>query len=106
MLPGVPMPGEPNASTTVLLVSLKTEGEQMGQIASLLDQLGIPAGDPILESRTQPPGCIAVRVPTDRLVEVLLALEYHGFKRVRGYPDDDHASGLYHPRAPDPWQPG
>lgn len=77
-----------DAADAVLVIRLKTDLEQVGQIGSILERIGIQAKGPIPGCATDPPGHVSVRIPADRLIEALLTLEDHGFKRVRGYPED------------------
>ena len=72
----------------LLVVNLKSDEEQVGQILAILGRLNIAVD--VLEpaASTRERATVVLRIPPDRLVEAVLALEYHGFSRVRAYRRD------------------
>lgn len=76
------------ASGAWLVVDFQSETEQIERIVTILSRLEIRA-DLVGPGATAPgPPAVAVRVPTDRVVAAVLALEQHGFRRVRAYGGD------------------
>ena len=74
---GAPEPG------TLLAVALKREPAQVAEIVRVLGDLEIvverlPAG-------AEEDGRVLVRVPAGRVLEAVLALNYHGFAEIRVY---------------------
>jgi hypothetical protein len=72
---------------TVLVIGLQTQDDQVSRIMGILRQLEIPAA-----LGPTGAGAVAVRVPADRVVAAVLALEQHGFLRVRAYGETDPSS--------------
>ena len=68
-----------------LVVSLQSEDDQVARIVTVLRQLQIPVD--VMGSGAGPaePSAVAVRVPAELVTAAVLALEQHGFTRVRAY---------------------
>lgn len=77
------MTAEPDEATW-LVVNLKSEDEQIAQIVEVLRQLEIPARVVDHAERAERRR-VTLRVPADRVVAAVLALEQHGFTRLRAY---------------------
>lgn len=73
------------APSAWLVVDFQSETEQSARIVAILSQLEIPADLVGPGAAPSEPPAVAVRVPTDRVVAAVLALEEHGFRRVRAY---------------------
>src|SRR6266850_2667670 len=72
-----------SVSGTLLAVALKQEPAQVAEIVRVLSDLEIvverlPAGP-------QDDGRVVIRIPPARVLEAVLALNYHGFAEVRVY---------------------
>ena len=70
-------------SGTLLAVALKQEPAQVAEIVRVLRDLEIvverlPAGP-------EDDGRVVIRIPPERVLEAVLALNYHGFAEVRVY---------------------
>ena len=68
---------------TLLAVALKQEPTQIAEIVRVLSDLEIvverlPAGP-------EDDGRVVIRIPPERVLEAVLALNYHGFAEVRVY---------------------
>ena len=72
-----------DANGTVLVVSLKSDAEQLAEVVDVLRQLEIPAD--VVDEEVGPRARVALRIPADRVVAAVVALEQHGFARVRAY---------------------
>lgn len=71
-----------------LVVELQSDEEQVSRIITVLGQLEIPAEVAGPGAPPDEPGRIALRVPSEGVVAAVLALEQHGFTRVRAYGSD------------------
>jgi type III secretory pathway lipoprotein EscJ len=76
---------EPGGAAVWLVVELQSSEEQVSRIVTLLSQLEIPAEVVEPGAPADDPGHIALRVPADGVVAAVLALEQHGFTRVKAY---------------------
>jgi hypothetical protein len=83
---------EPTGPDVLLVVELQSPDEQVSRIVRFLHQVDIPAEVVAPGNAPGHPGRIALRVPTDRVVAAVLALEEHGFTRVRAYGSDCRTS--------------
>lgn len=79
------MNSQPDDDGTLLVVKLKSEQEQLIVIMEILRQLDIPAEVMHRDAVVHPLGPITLRIPRDRVVAAVLALEHHGFSDVRAY---------------------
>jgi hypothetical protein len=68
---------------TLLAVALKREPAQVAEIVRVLGDLEIAAER--LPAGPEDEGRVVVRVPAGRVLEAVLALNYHGFAEVRVY---------------------
>jgi hypothetical protein len=71
--------------TVYLVVSLQSEDDQVARIVTVLRQLQIPVDVMGSGAASAEPAAVAVRVPAERVTAAVLALEQHGFTRVRAY---------------------
>jgi hypothetical protein len=72
----------------LLVVNLKSEAQQVTEVLGILERLEIAAD--VLTAPTAPtaapePAAVVLRISPDRMVEAVLALNYHGFADVRAY---------------------
>jgi hypothetical protein len=74
---GAPEPG------TLLAVALKREPAQVAEIVRVLGDLEIVVER--LPASPEEDGRVLVRVPAGRVLEAVLALNYHGFAEIRVY---------------------
>lgn len=74
--------------TAWLVVDFQSETEQVARIVAILAGLEIATDVVGPRAATAGSPAVAVRVPTDRVVAAVLALEQHGFRRVRAYGGD------------------
>ncbi len=72
----------------LLVVELQTDEDQLSRIITVLSQLEIPAEMVAPRGPANEPRHVALRVPSDGVVAAVLALEQHGFRRVRAYGGD------------------
>jgi hypothetical protein len=72
------------ALDAVLVVGLPSEEEQLARIVTILRGLGI-AADIAAPGTVGEADAVAVRVPGERIVAAALALEQHGFTRLKAY---------------------
>ena len=79
---------EPRGHDVWLVVELQSNEEQVSRIVTVLSQLEIPA-EVAEPGAPAEPGRIALRVPPEGVVAAVLALEQHGFTRVRAYGGED-----------------
>jgi type III secretory pathway lipoprotein EscJ len=71
------------ASGTLLVVGLKQEAAQVEDIVRILRDLQIAAERPPATAAGD--GRVVIRIPSERVLEAVLALDYHGFGEVRIY---------------------
>lgn len=81
------MSTDASGAIAYLVVGLQSEDDQVARIVSILRQLEIPADVLGANARAMEPAAVSVRVPAERVVAAVLALEQHGFTRVRAYGD-------------------
>jgi hypothetical protein len=72
-----------DAPSTLLAVTLKREPAQVAEIVRVLRDLEIVAER--LPAGPEEDGRVLVRIPPGRVLEAVLALNYHGFAEVRVY---------------------
>jgi len=77
-----------DARDALLVIGLQSDDEQVSRIVAILRQLEIPAQVMAPRVAAADAGSFAVRVPAERVVAAVLALEHHGFTRVRAYDGD------------------
>jgi hypothetical protein len=68
---------------TLLAVALKQEPAQVAEIVRVLGELEIVAER--LPAGPEEDGRVVIRIPPERVLEAVLALNYHGFGEVRVY---------------------
>lgn len=68
----------------LLVVGLPSDEEQLARIVTILRQLGIPA-DVAAPGTVGEEDAVVVRVSGERVVAAALALEQHGFTRLKAY---------------------
>jgi hypothetical protein len=69
----------------LLVVNLKSEARQVTEILGILERLEIAADVQTAPAAAPGPAALVLRISPDRLVEAVLALNYHGFTDVRAY---------------------
>jgi hypothetical protein len=69
----------------LLVVNLKSEAQQVTEVLGILERLEIAADVQTAPTAAPAPAAVVLRISPDRLVEAVLALNYHGFADVRAY---------------------
>jgi hypothetical protein len=69
----------------LVVVTLKSEAQQVTEILGILERLEIAADVQTAPTAAPGPAAVVLRIAPDRLVEAVLALNYHGFAGVRAY---------------------
>jgi len=70
---------------TWLVVGLKSCEEQLSQVVDILRSVEVPAEIVTPDALDDQPARVTLRIPHDRVVAAVLALEQHGFKRLKAY---------------------
>jgi hypothetical protein len=74
-----------DGAAAYLVVGLQSEDDQVARIVTILDQVQIRADVMGAGAASLEPAAVAVRIPAERVTAAVLALEQHGFTRVRAY---------------------
>jgi hypothetical protein len=69
----------------LLVVNLKSEAQQVTEVLGILERLEIAADVLTAPTAAPEPAAVVLRISPDRMVEAVLALNYHGFADVRAY---------------------
>jgi len=69
----------------LLVVNLKSDAQQVAQILGILHRLEIAADVLTAPAAMRDPAAVVLRISPERMVEAVLALNYHGFADVRAY---------------------
>jgi len=70
---------------TWLVVGLKSCEEQLSQVVDILRNVEVPAEVVAPDAVDEAPARVTLRIPNDRVVAAVLALEQHGFKSLKAY---------------------
>jgi hypothetical protein len=76
---------EPAVQSRLLVVNLKSDARQVTEILGILERLEIAADVLTGPPASREPAAVVLRISPERLVEAVLALNYHGFADVRAY---------------------